>query len=157
MMPHFRAYDIIKRKFYRTIDSLQFEDGKVKEVIFIDDGKTVEWTIKAKVHLMIGLSKLDIHGVEIFEGDVIEYDYDDMHDQNGLRNPHGGKETMVIDIRDVSDIPDLPNDVEIIGHMYEQDNKKIAEATRKESRQELLLKFRSRYVKKYLEEHKSNE
>ena len=62
----------------------------------------------------------DSHGTMLFEGDVVEYDYDDSNDPHGIGYPHAGKkERTVIEFTDLFDVPDVPNDFTIVGNVHE--------------------------------------
>jgi len=76
--------------------------------------------------LMQSSGIIDLAGNLIFEGDILECDYDDFFDPQGNNYPTNKKYRFIYEGKNFGDFPDLPNNVTIIGDIHR--NPEIVEA-----------------------------
>lgn len=111
----YRAWDKEKEIMWLNINSLVFENGDLIEVILKNDEEDVEWSTPDKVYLLPYLNRKDNNGVEIYKGDIIECDYDEMFNSHKINQPNDNRYRFVID--NINDLDGL-NDIIVIGDIY---------------------------------------
>ena len=128
MIPKFRAWDRTRNEMI-DVDEIHFYNGKLD---FIGDAITFMRTVD-EIELMQSTGLFDKNGVEIFEGDVVQFEdcyteSDFLYINKGIIEWSQGSFTVTN--RDSVEMEDLLDgeilDVTIIGNIYE--NQDILEA-----------------------------
>ena len=114
----YQVWDKVTKTMWENINSLVFEDGKLIEVIFYNNGEDTEWLPANKVCLRQYTGLRDINNVEIYEGDILKTT--ELYQVNFIVE-YSDRSFELFNGRDgiVSDEHNDWSEYEVIGNIYE--------------------------------------